>query len=323
VQPWGLTAASGTEGIRTALRYLAWRYPSVVNSVLLVGGSEVVPFFSLENPVEDRGVDPDGAVLTDNPYDSAADALEEYLAPSLPVGRLPIPDEATVEEFVAAVDKLADPPARAGQTGTALFVNDDWLGYSQRVVTALPVPQTWHVSPGYLMDASSASFAAYKTLYSNLHGFSSDADWSGHSTVQRKFVPAVEPRDLEASFVAGSLAFAECCYGAQIDGRSPQDSCAQAGAGGSYVYWRHWDRVRFYVASDFLLQDPDFLVRAFFQAVKRGYPVGSAPMAARKAYLSDSSENQQGQNWQCKQKNTPAICAVRKPSISSLRGQRV
>jgi hypothetical protein len=316
MQAWGLDPVSSADGIKATLRYLGATYPSVVDSVFIIGGSGIVPFFSLANPVTNRGVDGDELVLTDNPYGSAADALQEYLAPSVPVGRLPVPDDAGLDDFVAAIERVIDPPAKTGQPGAALFVNDDWLAYSQRVATALPDPRTWHVSPGYLMDASSVSAAGYQTLYFNLHGFSSDADWSGYSTAQRKFVPAVEPQDLETSFVAGSLAFAECCYGAQIAGRSPQDSCAlkllQAGAtfiGATGIAFGS------YVASDFLLQDADFLVRAFFQAVQRGYPVGSALMVARKAYLSDSSENQQGQNWQCKQKTLLQFVLYGNPAL--------
>jgi Peptidase family C25 len=303
VAPWGLHAASGVTGIQSAIRFLATKYPSIVDSVLLVGGSSVIPFFSLANPVEDRQVDGDVSVLTDNPYGAASDTLSEYLAPSLPIGRLPVADEASAAEFAAAVVRLANPPVRAGKAGTALFVNDDWLGYSERVAGTLPTPQQWHISPGYLMSSANEADAGYQTLYFNLHGFSGESDWQAYSTVQRQFVPAVEPEVLDATFVAGALAFAECCYGAQITGRSTDNSCALRllDAGATFI---GATGLAFgsYIASDFLLEDADFLVRAFFQATDSGYQPGAALAAARKAYLSDSSEARQGQPWQCKQK---------------------
>jgi hypothetical protein len=316
VTPWGLHAVSGGTAIQSAIRFLATKYPSVVDSVLLVGGPLVLPFFSLANPVEDRQVDGDVSVFTDNPYGAASDTLAEYLAPSLPIGRLPVPDDADAAGFAAAVLRVAHPPARAGQAGTALFVNDDWLGYSERVAGTLPNPQQWHISPGYLMSSASEADAGYQILYFNLHGFSGESDWQAYSTVQRQFVPAVEPDGLDAAYVAGALAFAECCYGAQITGRSTNDSCALKllDAGATFI---GATGLAFgsYIASDFLLEDADFLVRAFFQAMDSGYPPGAALATARKAYLADSSEARQGQPWQCKQKTLLQFVLYGNPTL--------
>ena len=316
LRPLELNTASSSDQIKGTIRTLAMQVPSLVDSVLLVGGGQVVPFFSILNPVTDRNVDPDPVVLTDNPYGSAADALEEYLAPSLPVGRLAVRDGAALGEFESAVQSLINRPPRAGQNGAAIFVNDDWIGYSQRVATALPGPQTWHVSPGYVADSSSEEDAGFQTLYFNLHGFNGDSDWKGYSTVQRQFVPAVNPGFIDRAFVAGALAFAECCYGAQIAGRSAQNSCAlkfvQAGAtfiGATGLAFGS------YIASDFLLEDADFLVRAFFQAIRGGASVGTALMASRKAYLLDSSEARQGQAWQCKQKTLLQFVLYGNPTL--------
>ena len=307
--PWGLQAVSGETGIQSAIRFLAKRYPSIVDSVLLVGGPSVIPFFSFANPVEDRQVDGDVFVLTDNPYGAASDSLAEYLAPSLPIGRLPVPDGANAVEFAAAVQRVARPPARAGQAGTALFVNDDWLGYSGRVAGTLPDPQQWHISPGYLMNATSEKDAGYQTLYFNLHGFDGESDWQAYSTVQRTFVPAVDPDGLDATYVAGALAFAECCYGAQITGRSTDDSCALKllDAGATFI---GATGIAFgsYIAADFLLEDADFLVRAFFQSMDSGYSAGVALAHARKAYLADSSEARLGQP--CGNANRKLCCSL-------------
>jgi hypothetical protein len=294
---------SSPTDIQRAIRGAVQRYPSLVQSVLLAGGSAVLPFFSRPNPVEDRSTDPDIEVLSDNPYGALTDT--ELLAPSLPVGRLAVPDNASVDDFIELVRRFphrTNPPA-AGQPGAALVVNQDWADYSRKVAQALPEPLIWHLAPGYEMNAATRQDAARATLYFNLHGFRDEPDWKCYSMVQRNFVPAVTPDGLDRSCVAGAISFSECCYGAQIQGRSSDDSCAlklvQEGAsfiGATGLAFGS------YIASDLLLEDADFLARAFFQAVGAGLPIGSALCAARKLYLNDSAEARFGSAWQYKQK---------------------
>jgi hypothetical protein len=54
----------------------------MIGALLIVGGSEVVPFHNLPNPVDDADLD----VASDNPY---ATRDENYFIPEWPVGRLP------------------------------------------------------------------------------------------------------------------------------------------------------------------------------------------------------------------------------------------
>jgi hypothetical protein len=299
------TATDGPADIQRAIRAANQLDPTIAQSILLAGGPSILPFFSLPNPVEDRPTDPDGAVLSDNPYGALADTLQEFLAPSLPVGRLPVPDSAGVNDFVALLETFphrANEPA-AGQPGSALVVNQDWADYSRKVAQALPDPLIWHLTPGYEMNAATRQDAARATLYFNLHGFIDDPDWKCYSLVQKDFVPAVTPDGLDRSCVAGALSFAECCYGAQIQGRSADDSCAlklvQEGAtfiGATGLAFGS------YIASDVFLEDADFLARAFFQGVGAGQSIGSSLRNARRLYLNDSVEDRTGNVWQYKQK---------------------
>jgi len=306
MQSFGMTATSNSPlNVQQAIQTVAVRSPSVFDSILLAGGATVIPFWSLEYPVIDRATDVDTTVLTDNPFGAASQTLSEYLAPSIPVGRLAVPDSATLQQFLALIQGLprrqAPPPA--GQAGTALIVNSDWTDYSQRATQSAPTPLEWHLSPGYEMDTETQQDAARAVLYFNLHGFSGQADWQGYSTIQRSFIPAVTPDAFNRSGVAGAVSFAECCYGAQIAGRTPQNSCAlklvQEGAsfiGATGLAFGS------YIASDLMLEDADFLARAFFQAMSTGAAIGYALMQARKAYLADSSESATGEIWQLKQK---------------------
>jgi hypothetical protein len=306
MQRFGLDARSNNPAdVQLAIRSVAATYPKVVDAVLVAGGPSVIPFWTLSNPVTSRTTDPDVTVLSDNPYGAIAETMKEYLAPSRVVGRLAVPDGASASQFVAMTQGL---PHRTGTTpagkqGAALVVNQDWVDYSQRVAQTMPEPQTWWLSPGFELDADSEQAAARAILYFNLHGFSGDSDWQGYSTIQRSFVSAVTPDGLDRSFVAGAVSFAECCYGAQIAGRTPNNSCAlklvQEGAsfiGATGLAFGS------YIASDLVLEDADFLARAFFQELGAGAPLGGAMQQARNAYLSDSTEAQSGEIWQCKQK---------------------
>src|ERR1700734_2382723 len=103
MQSMGLQAVTADqEGIQQMIRAAAQRYPALVSSILLAGGTSVLPFVSLQNPVTDP-TDPDPEVLSDNPYGAVANSLQEQLAPSRPVGRIPVPDNASLDEFVALV----------------------------------------------------------------------------------------------------------------------------------------------------------------------------------------------------------------------------
>jgi len=299
------TATNVPADIPRAIRQANRLYPTIAQSILLAGGSSILPFFSLPNPVTDRSTDSDGEVFSDNPYGALADPWQESLAPSLPVGRLAVPDGAAVNDFVALLDAFphrANGPV-AGQPGSALVVNQDWADFSRKVAQAMPDPLIWHLTPGYEMNEATRQDAARSVLYFNLHGFKDDPDWKCYSMVQKNFVPAVTPDGIDRSCVAGALSFAECCYGAQIQGRSADDSCAlklvQQGAtfiGATGLAFGS------YLASDVFLEDADFLARAFFQGVGMGQPIGVALSNARKLYLNDSAELRSGNVWQYKQK---------------------
>jgi hypothetical protein len=298
-------ATNAPADIQRVIREANRLYPTIAQSILLAGGSAILPFFSLSNPVVDRSIDPDNEVLSDNPYGALTDTWQESLAPSLPVGRLAVPDGGGVSDFVALLETL---PHRAhgpiaGQPGSALVVNQDWADFSSKVAQALPDPLSWHLAPGYEMNEASRQDAARAVLYFNLHGFLDDPDWKCYSTVQQDFVAAVTPDGIDRSCVGGALSFAECCYGAQIQGRSAEDSCAlklvQQGAsfiGATGLAFGS------YLASDMYLEDADFLARAFFEAVGVGQSIGAALSNARRLYLNDSVEARSGSVWQYKQK---------------------
>jgi len=289
------------------------------DSLLIAGGDPVVPQFQISNPVQDRSIDKDPVVYTDNPYGAANDTLEEYLAPSFPVGRIVDDPSANASDFVALIERLANRgrDRLTALPGSTLVVygeqNDErgrtfqgdqgWISDSTKVAVALPTPQDWHFSPGYQLNASARSDAARSLLYFNLHGFSGDPDWKGYSLQRRDFVSAVSPDGFDRAYVSGAIAFAECCYGAETRGRTPNSSCALKlqNEGAAFV---GSTGLAFgsYLAPGLFLDDADFLARSFFSALTAGGTVGGSLRNARKAYLADSAMNLSSVDWQYKQK---------------------
>jgi hypothetical protein len=79
MRAYGLPAALGGEpgSLLLALRSLR-RATGPVESILLVGGHDILPHCQVANPVNDRSVDADAVVLSDNPYGTDADTLDQY-----------------------------------------------------------------------------------------------------------------------------------------------------------------------------------------------------------------------------------------------------
>jgi hypothetical protein len=262
----------------------------VIDSILLVGGDGIIPYWKMSNPVSDRGVDPDAVVFSDNPYGTDADTLDQYLAPPLAVGRLTDFPRGSVDDFVTLIDAAtASRNGRAARSHAVAVTNTDWANYSRDAASSLPSPVDWYFSPGYLLDRDHAAAADREFLYFNLHGFSGVAEWKGYDSVQERFVTAVTPDAFDQRYVSGAVAFAENCYGAETDGRTPSNSCAlrlvQQGAAfvgaTGLAYGSH-------LAPNFFLDDADALARSFWGEFTSGVELGESLRRARQQYLDDS-----------------------------------
>ncbi|MGD0569143.1 MAG: C25 family cysteine peptidase [Candidatus Sulfotelmatobacter sp.] len=259
-----------------------------VDSILLVGGDGIVPHWRMANPVADRGVDPDPNVLSDNPYGTDADSLEQYLAPPLAVGRLTDFARGSAGDFVQLINLATKSrEARTQRSGSVAVTSIDWSDYSHQAAVALPAV-AWYFSPGYLMNRGHGADADHEFLYFNLHGFDGKPDWSGYDSIQERFVTAVTPDAFEQQYVSGAVVFAENCYGAQTPGRTPSNSCAlslvQQGAafvGATGLAFGS------YLAPNFFLSDADALARSFWSEFTSGAKLGEALRRARADYLND------------------------------------
>jgi hypothetical protein len=285
----GTALGSDAGSILSSLRQFT-RRRSDASSLLILGGDEIVPYWQIDNPVTDRVLDADDQVLSDNPYGSTEDTWEEYLAPSIPIGRLTDFLGSSAQDFIDLLGMAkSNREDRVRRSCSTAVVNADWLDFSKSAATALPAPVDWHLAPGYRMNAASGSDTDRECLYFNLHGFSGQAAWKGYDSVRSAFVTAVTPEAFDRENVSGTVVFAENCYGAETKGRTPNNSCALrlVREGSAFVgatglaYGSH-------LAQDLFLDDADLLAKYFWSAYRFGRPLGSALSQARAQYLGGS-----------------------------------
>jgi hypothetical protein len=278
-------AASVLMSIRSLRRLL----PST-SSLFLIGGDTVVPYWRLPNPVDDRQIDPDPIVYTDNPYGADDDGLEACLAPALPVGRLSDSSGGSAEDFAEVIAAVAgNHRHRQIRSGSAAVVNRDWARASDNVVDALPEPVDRWEAPGYEITGASQADLDRRCLYFNLHGFADDPAWQSFDPVRGQFFPVVTPESFDRDYVSGSIVFVENCYGALTIGKNADTSCAlrlvQQGAAGcvgatGLAFGSH-------VAPNLLIENADLLARRFFESIDGGFTLGEALVRARQAFRGD------------------------------------
>jgi hypothetical protein len=293
MNPLGVPALAARDpgSILLSVRAIRQRI-SGIDSLLIAGGDDVVPFWKITNPVTDRAIDPDPVVATDNPYGANSEILEEYLAPVLPVGRLHDYGNGTGQAFVDLISAATTfRNARPTRSGSGVVINRDWSECGHKAAATLPEPVDWHITPGYVMSGGTMNDTDRQALYFNLHGFSGLPQWKGYDPVRGQYVAVVTPEAFDRRFVSGSVVFAENCYGAQTIGRNPKNSCALRlvqeraafiGATG-LAFGSH-------LVPRMFLEDADLLAQGFFAHFwGRRQDLGSSLRDARIDYLADTN----------------------------------
>ena len=179
--------------------------------------------------------------------------------------------------------------ARIRHTGTAAVVSAGWFDISRSAASTVPSPIDWHLAPGYLLNRATQSDASREFLYFNLHGFPQEAEWKGFDEIRGQFITAVTPDAFDRSAVSGAVAFAENCYSAFILGKTITNSCALGLVwSGAALIGATGLAFGSHLAPGVLLQDADFLARAFFAESAGGHlQLGAALQRARADYLAN------------------------------------
>jgi Peptidase family C25 len=289
---FGLPAIPGTSagavllGIRNLCKSIG-----NVQSVLLIGGDDIVPYWQMRNPVTDREADVDEIVYSDNPYGASRDEWMSYLSPELPVGRLADSSSSNSTEFSAWIRRMQDNhTSRLKRQGSVAIFNSQWADLSTNVSTIMPPPVRNHAAPGYAVSAANSSDLDGQYLYFNLHGFDDSPQWRAFDPVSGRFVTAVDPTAFANSSISGSVVYAENCYAGLTVDKTATSSCAlrlmQQGAAAliaptGLAFGSYLDATIF-------LENADYLAASFFRQITSGpVPSGRSLSLARQDYIAN------------------------------------
>ncbi len=286
----------------------------MIGAVLIVGGSEVVPFHKLPNPTDDS----DANVPSDNPY-GTLDA--NYFVPEWPVGRLPGTASSDAALLLEQIRALTGANSKSAKSLPTLATIVSWLlaFLKSRVATRKTTgfgysAEVWRLSskevykmvsetgdlltspPEQSYSVSLQKIASAGLEYYNLHGIEDGPDWYGQkdsaSTQSGPDYPvALSPRNLVKNGQAPQVIYSEACYGANILNRKEEEAIAlkfmmigAAGFVGSTVIS--------YGSVGTPLIGADLLGYLFWRNLKDGMTTGEALMQAKIKFVQEMTQRQ-------------------------------
>lgn len=300
----------------------------MIGAILIAGGSEIVPFHFLPNPVDDQ----DDQVPSDNPY---ANRDENYFIPEWPVGRLPggASNEASVllgmlRKLKVYHQKSLRPskwivqvyrnilkglnPNRFGKKSGFGYTAAVWRNAAEQVFKPIGDPGFINSSPPLgLGDMGSLSAKkngkTYKipspksTLaYFNLHGLVDSAEWYGQRDPLDpedgpNYPVALRPADIKKSgpFTGNfpQVVFSEACYGVNILGKKVDEAISlKFLESGSLVV--AGSTCMSYGSIDTPLVAADLLGYEFWKNFQDGLPAGEALRLAKINLVNEMHQRQ-------------------------------
>ena len=250
-----------------------------LDSVLILGGHQIVPFHQLDNPSFSPGGDTDTEVLSDNPYASTDD---EYLIPERAVGRLPDGKSDDVGLLLAQLDAaMAHHRRRRRLYFNFGYSAAAWERASQAVYDTVGKLLYLRLSPPKTVDTFRGRWLRKrKFLYFNLHGSKTTPVWYGDGGGSYPVAFSPQMIDEQEADVWGTIAFSEACYGANIIDKDPDDAISlkfmQKGAacfvGATKISWGPAVPPS---------SEADLIGVYFMGNVKEGMPFGQALMEAK------------------------------------------
>ncbi len=293
VQSYGVAPATSGDGFALAevLRQIFAATGSEFTSVLILGGPDLFPLVTIPNPVHALPgfqADPDTDIPTDNYYGAAGRLLKDVLAPALACGRL-LPSGSSAADLVAALDRLTAMHANhPGSDGSLAVSAAIWSADTRSVVAPVAMPADIQLAPDYQIAAAGAPYRDLRKrfLHFNLHGFLSESAWRGEAAWGAP--RCLNPESFRDNYVAGSVIFAENCYGAHIVGNTPDSSCARkavaqgaASFAGSTTY--AWGLSS--LDDPLKLANADLLANLFWMGIHAGKRAGVALRDAKRQFL--------------------------------------
>ncbi len=229
-----------------------------IQSVLIIGGDRIVPFYRLPNPCDDD----DAIVLSDNPYASRDD---DFLIPERVCAR--IPDNNRIDFIIKQLNKSFTKYSKSFGISTEV-----WKEASKNVYKQIGDVKELKISPPTTFENFNSAWLKNKLfLYFNLHGSAVSENWYGQGGGE--YPVALRPSNvIDASgFVAS-----EACYGAYIINKTEQNSLS--------LKFLDQNNIIGFCGSTTIAYGPpippsseaDLLVKYLFEYLKQGLTVGEA-----------------------------------------------
>jgi hypothetical protein len=193
-----------------------------LQTVLIVGGPDIVPFHDAPNPTPydgDESVPGDCLYGACNPF---------ALLPEWAVGRIPGAAGGDPDLLLRLLANAAAQPA-ASSGKVCGYCTAMWRRSAAEVYAEIDRPERMLVSPPVVADTlDRARLDGARLVYCNLHGVRDGPPWYGQPEDQRALVTALRPHDLDGLDLRGAVVVSEACYGAAIGGRDEGTSLALA-----------------------------------------------------------------------------------------------
>lgn len=304
--------ATDAMAIRDMVRVFAERVQSrglEVATLLLIGGDDCIPFHRLHNPIPDD----EKNLLSDNPY--ACDD-SGYLIPQRIVARIPTGDDNDPRLLLTMLNTMTSYHASARHEGRLGFDLGAWLrirnadgddlarGVAAEVWQAPSheILRNLHADANLLtsppldhMQLTKRMLSGREVLYINLHGASGMPHFYGqaeNSWGAATALPiAITPEHMSGATVAGTILLSEACYGAELLGRTSENSIPlRALANGALAFVG--STVNAYGSAQTPLLGADLLFERLTHHMAHGLPVGLALHFARLEFAQTMYERQ-------------------------------
>jgi hypothetical protein len=261
--------------------------------LLLLGATDVIPHQDLTNPLYQPGVDDDPLAWGDLPYACDADygkEISRFLAPGRVVGRLPDLTHGADPRYLTRLLKTAagytDRPAADYAAFLGITAHEWKASTDQSLRAAFGTAAGMKTSPPSGPPWTAAELAR-RAHFVNCHGAPADPRFYGQKGNQ--FPIAHDATLLAGKLSEGTVAAAECCYGAEL-----YDPAAAGGrmgmpnaylAGGAYAFF----------GSSTIAYGPavgngsaDLVCQYFLRHVRAGASVGRACLQARVDFVGQA-----------------------------------
>ena len=266
--------------------------------ILLLGSSDVIPQQRLDNPVYSaRGEDNDLKVASDLPYACEAgygSKISQFIGPTRVVGRLPDIAGAREPSYLLRLIKTAAaarPMSSDDYRGRFVISAQIWQGSTRKSMRNM-----FGDSDGILQIPPRKSSWQPKLLESrlhfiNCHGASRASEFFGQPASGKPQYPiALKASYINGKITTGTLAAAECCYGAQLERFSPSHTLP--GICETYLGNGAWG----FVGSTTIAYgdtdangDADLVCQYFMENVLAGASLGRAFLEARQKFIGAAS----------------------------------